>query len=310
MNCLKPILVNNPRYGKNNKEPTKIFVPCGKCEVCRDNESKSWRFRLNEENRVSTNALFVTLTYNDGSLPFGFVSLDNGECKYFPIVVKKHVQDFFKRLRSHFEDKGIHQKIRYFAVSEYGPNTLRPHYHIILFNFPLLRGFDIVSLSKATKIIQKCWDIGFVKVDIVNEQRLNYVTKYVCNTTVLPEYLKLKEYKPFRLISKGLGKSYLDREERVLWHRMNPTKLLKENGFNVTIPRYIKQKLYDDSMLEEQREAYLNYCFSRFNDYVKKATTLGYSGNEYQKFYKICELERENFLRKYERNNIKKRIDL
>ena len=42
---------------------------------------------------------------------------------------KSDLQKFFKRLR-----KKTHEKISYYAVGEYGDNTQRPHYHIILFN--------------------------------------------------------------------------------------------------------------------------------------------------------------------------------
>ena len=47
----------------------------------------------------------------------------------FNSVRKKDIQDWLKRGRKNLKDK----KISYFITSEYGPRTLRPHYHGILF---------------------------------------------------------------------------------------------------------------------------------------------------------------------------------
>lgn len=59
---------------------------------------------------------FVTLTYSDEKLP------PNGS------LLKKDLQLFMKRLRSKYPS----QSIRYFGVGEYGDQTKRAHYHIIV----------------------------------------------------------------------------------------------------------------------------------------------------------------------------------
>lgn len=54
----------------------------------------------------------------------------------FATVSKKDIQNFLKRLRKKIDNLNIPQnekKIRYYIASEYGPTTLRPHYHGILF---------------------------------------------------------------------------------------------------------------------------------------------------------------------------------
>jgi len=45
---------------------------------------------------------------------------------------KTDIQKFFKRLRKCHGKK--HKSIKYYAVGEYGGQTLRPHYHIVIFN--------------------------------------------------------------------------------------------------------------------------------------------------------------------------------
>lgn len=64
---------------------------------------------------------FITLTYDDEHVPANY-SVDVRE-----------LQLFNKRLR-----KSLPQKIRFFACGEYGDQTLRPHYHSLIFghSFP------------------------------------------------------------------------------------------------------------------------------------------------------------------------------
>lgn len=121
------------------------LVPCGKCYVCRSRNQNSWYVRLKEEMKVATSCYFVTLTYSDDNIPRD----ENG----VPVVSSRDVQLFFKRLRSKLP-KG--QKIKYFLCSEYGPQTFRPHYHFILFDFPPEFG--------VLECIEKSWPNGFVTV--------------------------------------------------------------------------------------------------------------------------------------------------
>ena len=99
-------------------------VPCGKCYNCKSRRASTWSTRLLQESKRSTTAHFITLTYDTKYVPItekGFMSLD-----------KKHLQQFFKRLRQ-WHGKN-HIGIRYYAVGEYGGKTYRPHYHIIIYN--------------------------------------------------------------------------------------------------------------------------------------------------------------------------------
>ncbi len=50
------------------------------------------------------------------------------------------MQLFIKRLRKYFNNN----KIKYFYCGEYGTQTLRPHYHMIVYNAPF---DDLVKLK-------------------------------------------------------------------------------------------------------------------------------------------------------------------
>lgn len=101
-----------------------LLVPCGKCAACKLNYSAEWATRIMLEVAENDHNYFVTLTYDDDHVPVS----ESGALTLDP----KEIQLFIKRLRKHLEKTG--QKLRYFLAGEYGENTQRPHYHLILIN--------------------------------------------------------------------------------------------------------------------------------------------------------------------------------
>ena len=166
MQCLEPISIRNP---KGTTAADRITVPCGKCAACLQNRRGEWTTRLKIELEDATSAFFLTLTYNEDHLAFG----DGG-----PSLVKSDLQKFFKRLRKSIEP----HKIRYYAVGEYGTDTARPHYHIILFNLPIDK-IDNVRKAWADKEGQ---EIGHIDVGTVTGGSIHYVTKYHINKNTSP----------------------------------------------------------------------------------------------------------------------------
>jgi len=112
-------------------------VPCGKCPNCTARNVSQWSFRLTQELKVATTAYFITLTYDTAHIPItptGRLTLNFRDLTLF-----------FKRLRKAHG----HSRIKYFAVGEYGGNTKRPHFHVILFNSNI-------------ELIQDSWGLGQV----------------------------------------------------------------------------------------------------------------------------------------------------
>ena len=103
-----------------------VLIPCGKCVECRLEKQRQWAIRCKHESRSWKKNCFITITYNDESIPYDWS------------VRKAELQNFFKRLRRNLERKGRDLKkmpLRYFACGEYGDRRKRPHYHAILFNY-------------------------------------------------------------------------------------------------------------------------------------------------------------------------------
>lgn len=102
------------------KSHTKVpfNLPCGQCIGCRLEKARQWGLRCVHESKMWKNNAFVTLTYNDDSMPPG------------GSVCLRDVQLFMKRLRKSREP----DKVRFFLGAEYGDENRRPHYHCLLFN--------------------------------------------------------------------------------------------------------------------------------------------------------------------------------
>lgn len=256
LECQRQISVLNPKSGRY------IKVGCGKCPVCRMKRSNQWFVRLRKQLDSSKSAYFVTLTYSDENIPHHA----NGT----PTFCKSDLQKFNKRVRKHLSKLSGYSEIqgyKYFLVAEYGPTTLRPHYHAILFNLPTN------DLEEARKFLEKRWDKGFVTVSFLNSKRIHYTAKYCTAITLLPKELMTKEFRPFTLCSKHLGVCYLT-DDIIHYHQMELNTKVKIDGFDYAMPRYYRNKIFDEYTLEMLAEAaeaeadeYQWDYFTRFYDY-------------------------------------------
>lgn len=249
--CFSPVTIKNPNKVMAAAKRF-ITVPCGKCHDCLSKRRREWSFRLEQELKVSTSALFLTLTYNDENIPL----TREGECT----LKKVDVQLFFKRLRANLTrgyssittDGKVSKiasnssQIRYYAVGEYGSNTERPHYHIILFNLP-----------PDYEVITKSWTLGNVFYGDVETASISYVAKYVMKTK---DDFQTRE-PPFALMSRktGLGTCYLEKNKS--FHKKNQLFKVRSVGLGeMQIPRFYKEKIFNKSeILVNSMENERNY---------------------------------------------------
>ena len=193
MSCYRPlkafVLGNNPETGKkiirvvnkefNGEEYSKvgmpqIGIPCGKCIGCRLDYSRTWADRMIAEASLYKSNYFLTLTYDNEHLP------PKRENSPIHSLNKRDAQLFMKRLRKALPE----QKIRFFCAGEYGPQSMRPHMHIILFNcklddLKLLRENDLKQPYFVSETISKVWPFGFHIIANVNWDTCAYVARYV-----------------------------------------------------------------------------------------------------------------------------------
>lgn len=159
-----------------------IEIPCNRCIDCRLKRSREWANRCMMELAFyePSECWFVTLTYDDAHI----MTYGNDIDVFDHTLMKKDLQDFWKRLRIHaVRNESCNRKIRYFACGEYGDKTFRPHYHAIIYGIPWI---DINSweMSKSgnklfrSPILEKIWSNGIVCVSPVTWNTCAYTARY------------------------------------------------------------------------------------------------------------------------------------
>lgn len=231
--CMTPILVRKTDW-----------VPCGKCPECKARRVSAWSFRLTQHERTQHSAYFITLTYSNDHLYLtqnGFMGLD-----------KRALQLFFKRLRISQQRKTYdvstssipnvdlsREKISYYAVGEYGGRTRRPHYHAIIFNADI-------------ELIESAWrssdgePLGHVHYGTVSGASIGYCLKYMSKPW-RPLHRNDDRQRPFALMSKGLGSSYMT-QAMVKWHLADLVNRMYCNlpdGRKCSMPRFYKDHIYN-----------------------------------------------------------------
>lgn len=95
-----------------------------------------------------------------------------------PYVCSRDLDLFLKRLRSYYPD----EKLRYYAVSEYGPTSFRPHWHLLLFS-------NSERFSQTVcENVSKAWSYGRCDASLSRGFAAPYVASYVNSFVALPDF--------------------------------------------------------------------------------------------------------------------------
>jgi len=175
---------------------------------------------------------FVTLTYAPEHLP------ESGS------LVPKDLQDFLKRLRFNLSP----DKIRYYAVGEYGDETFRPHYHLALFGCGSSRA-DTITAS---------WGLGIVDVGSLTLQSAQYIAGYVTKKMTSADDPRLDgRYPEFARMSlrPGIGAEAMADVAESFWDPLGQEYIYRTGDVPMSIShgkktlplgRYLRQKLRDE----------------------------------------------------------------
>jgi len=168
----KRSIVFNPSQGFLDMPVT---VPCGQCIGCRLERSRQWAIRCHHEASLHEKNCFITLTYAPEHVPSMSVIHTRQTHQY---LVKKHFQDFMKRLRKRYGPN-----IRYFHCGEYGEKNARPHYHACIFNFDF-PDKELWKQPRGTKLytsasLGRLWPWGFSTIGDVTFESAAYVARYI-----------------------------------------------------------------------------------------------------------------------------------
>lgn len=115
------------------------------------------------------------------------------------VLVNRHLQLFIKRFRK-YAYKKYNEKIRYYAIGEYGTQSLRPHWHILFFysSSDLARDFEFVQQfgTKSRPIqtpvfLRSLWKFGHIDSKQTDGKAYFYVSSYVNKPSDFPIVLEL-----------------------------------------------------------------------------------------------------------------------
>lgn len=227
--CLNPIKIQNPYRGMHGKvslpngaklnfdstlsflkDTTSQFIeiPCGHCPQCIALR-QSYKVQRTQCEEMGNDLYFCTLTYSPSMIPTLVTS--EGKTLHYPDI--RDVQNMMKRLR---KDNKFGFPFKYSAVSEYGSEKHRPHFHII-FSFPKVAGETLADKeSRALK---------FHKIVLAEWKRnVATTTKYykrTGETKVVPDS-RNPVYKPLcRYVNNHKGRNFD-------FHYVNPSST--DNG--------------------------------------------------------------------------------
>lgn len=286
----KPII----SYSRSETSGKPLLMDCGRCLGCRLRKSKEWAVRCMKELEYWNEACFVTLTYNDNCLPYVY---DKG-IDVFPTLVRKHVIEFNKRLRTALSRLGYNDKIKVYYCGEYGDASQRPHYHLLIFGF---KPFDLEDYKKDkfgyqlynSKFLESLWyhkspeldktkrrkwkkvPRGFVVVGDVSFNSCSYVARYLLKKQYFINENLLPVKKEFLGVSKGIGLRWLEDNYKTVFANGYINYVHNNKIKKCSIPRYFIEKLktIDEVLyIKVKSEAYdfLQKKIDYFNDELNK----------------------------------------
>lgn len=263
--CIQPIRVVRKIDNKV------IIAPCGRCPACRVRKQNEWAFRCQEEAKVSACYFFITLTYEDKNLVYG----GSEEPSLDPYELTK----FNKRLRSYL--KPLDVGYRFFACGEYGDWFDRPHYHLLGF-------FDKkITLETLEELVNLSWSFGITSTeecDLIESSK--YIAKYTIKS--LDKHYKDKSiHPPFARMSRrpGLGAAFVNEKNYKRAHHTFSQKVVDSQGTPYTMPRYYKERLFDDYERAELSDEI------QFNLSLKRSYTATFNDLHNKDLYRIKDAE-------------------
>lgn len=144
-----------------------VPLGCGQCSACRQYRRRVWSARQLLESFTHDENCFLTLTYNDETLP------SDGS------VSPRDLQLFLKRLRLSVSPTPV----RFFGVGEYGDRTERPHYHLSLFG---MSPFGVYGRATGQEHFERSWGKGIAFAAEFNGSTAGYVAGYVTKKLTKP----------------------------------------------------------------------------------------------------------------------------
>lgn len=222
---------------------------CGQCLACRINRRRVWSTRIMVEAAQYQKNCFATLTYADDSQ----YTLD-----------PDHLRLFLNRLREHYARK-YNDRLRFFAVGEYGETSWRPHYHAALFNFPTCRWgqswYDKTRLTccDTCELVRSIWGHGHIYLGTLEADSAQYVAGYILKKMTGKDDERLgNRYPEFARMSRNPGVGGVGTHkitDAFLRHRADDPDVpnsLRVDGKHRPLGRYMMKRVRKEAGRDEK----------------------------------------------------------
>lgn len=255
--CYHPRVIYNKTLGEYLK------VPCQSCLYCLRFRQSGWVTRLVEELRQNIGtSYFVTMTYAPECIPAdketGLMQVSKDDLTKLNADLRSRFQQGFFTFDQELDIGRLKERIsldkstrfKYYITTEYGPEGGLPHAHSVYYGLPSDR--YLVSL-----LFESTWRKGFCRVYEASPNTISYITKYLVNSKVCDTYDPEFQTKPFSLMSKRLGLSYVHRMSS--WHQADPVgrSMSVYHGETSIMPRYWREKIFSEDqrfLLQQEYE--------------------------------------------------------
>lgn len=235
-------------------------------------EQSGWAVRLANELKNAETAYFLTLTYKDElihMMQFGHMNekksytleqaiqkddftsmipkLDISHLRLFLSRLKdfarRDIETIKRELKVSKMSLKIDSKVKHFVVGEYGSKNNRPHWHLLLFNFPY-------SKEDTLKLITRAWSssketqtqqFGFCHIGDVEGGSIDYVTGYL---------MKNERINEIRLISQGIGAKYINKKT-INYHQKTLDGIVRTGTTTGAMPRYYSTKIFNEKQRKQ-----------------------------------------------------------
>lgn len=190
------------------------------------------------------------------------------------------------------------QKLKYYYCGEYGGRTMRPHYHMLLFN----SNHDDVLNAWVDPDKKK--PIGSIHFGDVNGASVGYTLKYMMKPGKIPLHKNDDRIPEFSNMSKGLGLNYLT-DSMIKYHKNDlesRVNITIEGGRKIAMPRYYKDKLYSEDEKEKIQQVAISEAEKRleklerdmFHQYGELYPTMVIQNHmdQFKKMYREAEKDR------------------
>lgn len=258
MQCLNPFTASLSKTGSitfSTKDAIPGLLPfqldCRKCIPCRLNQAREKAIRAVHEAKMHENSIFLTLTYNDESLPG-------------PRLVYEDWQKFIRKLR-----KTTDNKLPCMVTGEYGEKSKRPHWHALIFNYrpsdcTYKYTTDLGHKVETSEFLTNLWAKGIIEFGDITLESAGYVCRYAAKKLVHGKDQD-HDYHPIHKTSSryGIGRSWI---EKYWEHTFNHGFVVLQNGQTHKIPRY-----YCDWAKKHQPDAWFKYITTTREKLIKAA---------------------------------------